>query len=125
MRYSVYREAFFSAAHHLRNYNGKCENIHGHNWRVRVYASSDSLDKDGFVLDFKVMDKIINNVIERLDHMDINCITPFDVKNPTAENIAEHIFNESQKEVKKIRENLYISGVHVWESDKSCAIVEP
>ncbi len=124
MKHTVYREAFFSAAHHLRNYNGKCENIHGHNWRVRVSVSSGALDSDGFVIDFKLLDKIINMILDRLDHHDINEVSPFDKINPTAENISLFILEEADRSVKEIRNDLYVSQVDVWESEKSCASVE-
>ncbi len=123
MKYSVYRESFFSAAHHLRNYKGKCENVHGHNWRVRVYVSGP-LDKNGFVMDFKDLDKLIAAVADRLDHHDINAVAPFDTLNPTAEHIAAYIYKECETLLAAISANLIIDKVMVWESEKSCAIVE-
>ncbi len=124
MKYSVYRETFFSAAHHLRNYRGKCENVHGHNWRVRVFVSADCLDGDGFVVDFKTLDQVINEIADTLDHQDVNTIPPFDHLNPTAENIALYILTEADRMMRKLDERLLVSRVMVWESDKSCAIVE-
>jgi 6-pyruvoyltetrahydropterin/6-carboxytetrahydropterin synthase len=124
MTYTVYRESFFSAAHHLRNYHGKCENLHGHNWKVRVYVSREQVDSNGFVLDFKELTRILNDILERLDHQDINAVPPFDRLNPTAENLAAYVHEESQKLVAEVDANLTVSKVMVWESDKSCAIVE-
>jgi 6-pyruvoyltetrahydropterin/6-carboxytetrahydropterin synthase len=124
MTYTVYREMFFSAAHHLRNYHGKCENLHGHNWKVRVYVSRDRLDANGFVLDFKDLSRILTDILEVLDHQDVNVIPPFDRLNPTAENLAAYLLNQAEQQVKAIDDSLTISKVMVWESDKSCAIVE-
>jgi 6-pyruvoyltetrahydropterin/6-carboxytetrahydropterin synthase len=124
MTYTVYRESFFSAAHHLRNYHGKCENLHGHNWKVRVYVSREQVDSNGFVLDFKELTRILNDILERLDHQDINAVPPFDRLNPTAENLAAYVHEESQKLVAEVDATLTVSKVMVWESDKSCAIVE-
>lgn len=124
MKFTVYRECFFSSAHHLRNYNGKCENIHGHNWRVRVYVSKDNLDDDGFVIDFKALDKIINETADILDHQDINSLAPFDKLNPTAENIALYFYEKCGKLIKDFDPQLSVGRVMIWESEKSCAIVE-
>lgn len=122
MKFTVYREIFFSSAHRLRNYNGKCENLHGHNWRVRLYVSTEELDETGFVVDFKVLDKILKDVTDILDHQNINELPFFTETNPTAENIAKFIFDESQKMINDSRVKL--SKVSVWESEKSCATVE-
>jgi 6-pyruvoyltetrahydropterin/6-carboxytetrahydropterin synthase len=124
MTYTVYRETFFSAAHHLRNYRGKCENLHGHNWKVRVYVSREQVDANGFVLDFKELTRILDVILERLDHQDINAVPPFDRLNPTAENLAAYVHDEAQKLVTEVDATLTVSKVMVWESDKSCAIVE-
>ena len=122
MIFTVYREIFFSSAHRLRNYNGKCENLHGHNWRVRLYVSAKELDETGFVVDFKEMDKILKDVTDKLDHQNINELPFFQEINPTAENIAFFIFNESKKLIDNDR--VTVSKVSVWESEKSCATVE-
>ncbi len=123
MKYTVSKESWFSAAHHLRNYNGKCENMHGHNWKVKVSVSSETLSEEGFVIDFKILKKLMNNILDKLDHYDINTVKPFDTINPTAENIASFIMEEMEKEVIKTRDDLYISKVEVWESEGSCAEV--
>ncbi len=124
MKYTVFREKFFSAAHRLREYAGKCENLHGHNWRVRLYVSREALDKTGFVADFKVLDKVLKKVLDSLDHRDINALPYFEKVNPTAENIGVYIFNFAQKEFDKIDNELRVVKVSVWESEKSCAIIE-
>jgi len=122
MTFTVYREIFFSSAHRLRNYNGKCENLHGHNWRVRLCISAKELDGTGFVMDFKEMDSILKTITDELDHKNINEIPEFTETNPTAENIAFHIFKKAEKFVNDDR--ISVSKVSVWESDKSCATVE-
>lgn len=124
MKFEVYREIQFSSAHRLRNYCGKCENIHGHNWRVRLYMKRDSLDKTGFVMDFKEIDIILKKITDILDHRDLNSLNEFAEINPTAENIAVFIFNSAQKEIKKVDNSVEVSKVYVWESEKSCACIE-
>ncbi len=122
MSYVIYREIFFSSAHNLRNYNGKCENMHGHNWRVRLYLKRDVLDETGFVMDFKEVDRILKKITDKLDHRNLNCVKPFDAINPTAENIARYIFDDAVKEVSRISEDIKVDKTMVWESEKSCAI---
>ncbi|MBP5590508.1 6-carboxytetrahydropterin synthase QueD [bacterium] len=124
MKLEVYREVQFSSAHRLRNYHGKCENLHGHNWRVRLFVTRAQLDETGFVMDFKVLDAVLKGIMELLDHKDLNSLEEFSVVNPTAENIALLIFRLAEKEISAIDKNVSVSKVCVWESDKSCAIVE-
>lgn len=124
MKFEVYREMFFSSAHRLRDYCGKCENIHGHNWKVRLYVTRNELDKTGFVMDFKDIDRVLKKVTDFLDHRDLNDLPQFQTVNPTAENIAQFIFTESSKEITAFDSAISVSKVCVWESEKSCAIVE-
>ena len=124
MKLEVYREVQFSSAHRLRNYHGKCENMHGHNWRVRLFVTRENLDETGFVMDFKVLDAVLKDIMELLDHKDLNSLEEFQTVNPTAENIALLIFRLAEKEISAIDKEVKVSKVSVWESDKSCAIVE-
>lgn len=124
MSYVVYREAQFSAAHRLRNYHGTCENVHGHNWRVRLYVSRPALTSEGFVMDFKEIDAILAEVLKPLDHHDLNAVPPFDTINPTAEHLAHYLFEEAKRVVSQRDPSCTVVRVMVWESDKSCAIVE-
>ena len=124
MRFEVYREIFFSSAHRLRDYCGKCENIHGHNWKVRLYITRSSLDKTGFVMDFKDIDRVLKKVTDILDHKDLNELPEFAEINPTAENIARFIFEKAVEEIKDIDHEASVAKVLVWESERSCAIVE-
>jgi len=109
----------FSSAHNLRGYNGKCEEIHGHNFKVSVTVSGEKLDDIGLVIDFKILKEKANKIISRLDHKYLNNLSEFTKINPSSENIAKYIFKEMDKELKG--ENAKIKRVVVWESDSSCA----
>ena len=87
--FEVTVEDTFAAGHYLRNYKGKCENPHGHNYKIRVTLAGAELDKAGLLLDFKDLREVMRHVIERLDHQMINEIEPFTVINPSAENLGE------------------------------------
>ena len=123
MKLEVYREVQFSSAHRLRNYHGKCENLHGHNWRVRLFVTRENLDATGFVMDFKVLDAVLKEIMELLDHKDLNSLKEFETVNPTAENIAILVFKLAEEKIAAIDKEVRVSKVCVWESDKSCAIV--
>lgn len=83
----------FSAAHALRNYQGKCEHIHGHNFSVEAVVEGDSLLPDTeFLLDFSVLKKLLKQVLDSLDHKDLNTTPPFDRINPSSENLSRHIY---------------------------------
>ena len=124
MKLEVYREVQFSSAHRLRNYHGKCENLHGHNWRVRLFVTRAGLDDTGFVMDFKVLDAVLKEIMEILDHKDLNSLKEFETINPTAENIAILVFKLAEEKIAHLDEAVKVSKVCVWESDKSCAIAE-
>ena len=110
----------FSSAHFLKNYNGKCENLHGHNWKVRVCLCGTKLDEIGMLVDFTDMKAHLDKIMAKLDHKFLNETAPFDKINPTAENIATFIFNEM-----KIfeTEDIKVCEVEVWESETSSAVV--
>jgi len=109
----------FSAAHRLRNYQGKCEHLHGHNYRVHVTARAASVGEDGMVMDFGDLKRATNVVLERFDHSYLNEIKPFDQMEPSAENVAAHLFHEIGRELNDKSEMLH--SVSVWESDTSRA----
>lgn len=113
--YKIKIEGDFSSAHNLRGYKGKCEELHGHNWRVELVVSSGKLDNIGMVMDFKSLKEKLNNLLEKLDHKYLNNIAPFKKINPTSENIAKYIYDNLKKKIP----GLY--SVTVWESDKACA----
>lgn len=108
----------FSAAHQLRNYRGRCENLHGHNWKVEVSIHTKELDKIGMVIDFKKLKDKTRMVLDRLDHIYLNELPYFKKNNPTSENIARYIYD-------KLSQGLRFNGqglrVKVWETDTSCA----
>ena len=98
--YEVTVEAHFSSGHYLREYYGKCENPHGHNYRVLVTLAGAELESNGLLLDFKVLKDILKPVVGYLDHQMINDLPPFDVVNPSAENLAKYFFDETDARLK-------------------------
>lgn len=112
-------EMGFSSAHFLRNYRGKCENLHGHNYRVEVYVRGQRLDNAGMLVDFKDLKAATRRVVDYLDHRNINELPPFDEElNPSAENLAEYFLSEVGREINNDRVQVY--KVRVWETD-TCA----
>ena len=117
--YELMVHAQFSSAHSLRGYQGKCEALHGHNWKVEIQITAETLDKLGMVIDFKVLKQNLHHIIQRLDHKHLNDIPPFDSLNPSSENIAFYIFQELKKSLTP--ERITLAKVTVWESDDSSA----
>ncbi|MDD5098084.1 MAG: 6-carboxytetrahydropterin synthase QueD [Candidatus Omnitrophica bacterium] len=113
--YKIKIEGDFSSAHNLRGYKGKCEELHGHNWKVEVVVAAAGLDKIGMVMDFKCLKEKLYEILDSLDHKYLNNISYFKKVNPTSENIAKYIYDLLKKEVT----GLY--SVTVWESDKASA----
>lgn len=113
--YTVEVFSSFSSAHKLRGYKGKCENIHGHNWKVGVNVSSNGLSEIGIVVDFKEMKKLLKEVLQELDHKDLNDIEYFKKVNPTSENLAKYVYDELKKK------GLAVASISVWEADDSKA----
>jgi len=120
MKYKISVTKYFSAAHNLRNFKGKCEKLHGHNWQVRVYAGGNKLNRTGMLIDFSQLKAILDLILSRLDHAYLNEIAPFNKINPTAENIAGYIFDAVKK---RTGSAATITEVEVWESESSCASV--
>jgi 6-pyruvoyltetrahydropterin/6-carboxytetrahydropterin synthase len=123
--YEVSVDEQFAAAHNLRNYKGKCENLHGHNYRVRITLTGPQLDDVGLLYDFVHLKQVIQGVIRALDHKYLNELKPFDVLNPSAENIAKHIYDESSKQMHQTPNGAGISSITVWESDVTAATYRP
>lgn len=113
--FEVKIETHFSSAHHLLNYKGKCENPHGHNWKVEVYARGTELDKSNILIDFKVLKKEVNEIVDYLDHKDLNELEEFKGKSPSSEFIAKFIYQEAKKKIQQV------SRVDVWETPTSRA----
>ena len=105
----------FSSAHFLRQYEGKCQHLHGHNWKLEVFVASTELNGSGMVADFGELKKQLKIVLAHLDHVCLNEIDFFKDNNPTAENIAKYIYDEFSKVI----EPLKVSKVRVWETDNN------
>jgi len=118
--YELMIETSFASAHQLRGYKGKCENLHGHNWKVQVYVLAERLNELDIAIDFHDLKKITNDIVSQLDHKCLNNISPFTEKNPSSENIAKWVFY-SLKERLSIYPNVAVSSVVVWESDTASA----
>jgi len=112
--YKTFIETHFSAAHQLHGYPGHCGKLHGHTWKVRVEIETKQIDKIGISMDFKVLKQKTETILNRLDHNNINEISPFDLQNPTAENLSRYIFEELQK---TLPPHIRMSQVIVWESE--------
>lgn len=113
----------FSSAHWLRNYVGKCADLHGHNYRVEVYVRGHQLDKADMLADFAEIKAATRRLVDYLDHKNINDLPPFDKEmNPTAERLAEYFLTEVGREINDNRVQVY--KVRVWETDTCCASFE-
>lgn len=119
--YEVRVEADFAAAHFLRDYHGKCERLHGHNYLVRAYAKGQELDKGGMLLDFSVFKSSLRSVCALLDHTNLNDIAAFE-QNPSAERIAKYIFDALAKNLASLGiDGAVLSAVDVFETPLSRA----
>lgn len=110
-------EDSFDAAHALRGYQGPCENLHGHTWKVQVFLQGDKLNKIGILVDFRDIKKALKEVVSRFDHCNLNDLPEFKVENASSENIARIIF-ENLRTYEPIG---LLTKVTVWESPTSCA----
>jgi 6-pyruvoyltetrahydropterin/6-carboxytetrahydropterin synthase len=117
--YEVSVESHFSAAHSLREYGGKCESLHGHNWKVQVRLRSERLNNLGMVVDFQELKGMLKEVLKELDHKLLNDLDYFKETNPTSENIAKYIFDRLNKPQPGLKAE--IKGVTVWETENSSA----
>jgi 6-pyruvoyltetrahydropterin/6-carboxytetrahydropterin synthase len=120
--YEVTVEAGFSSGHYLRNYRGKCENPHGHNYRVLVTLAGVELDATGLVLDFKILKNLLRPVVEYLDHKMINELPPFTELNPSAENLAKYFYDETSRQLHEITAGrVRVKDCTLFETDTSFA----
>jgi 6-pyruvoyltetrahydropterin/6-carboxytetrahydropterin synthase len=120
--YEVTVEDSFAAGHYLRNYKGKCENPHGHNYKVRVTLRGAELDKAGLLLDFKDLKEVMKGVIDRLDHQMLNDIEPFVLLNPSAENIAKYFYDQTNERLRSVTGGrVNVKDVTIWETDTTTA----
>ena len=113
--FDIFIKTHFAGAHHLRDYPGDCEKPHGHNWKVKVTVRATDLDKYGMGIDFKVLKKIVNVAVDKLDHRDLNTLPYFQDRNPSSEHIARFIYDEVKPELKSDSYSLY--SVTVLETD--------
>lgn len=125
--FEVSVELTFAAGHSLREYKGKCENVHGHNYRIRITAEAPRLNKTGLVVDFVELKRQARTVADRLDHQFINDLEPFTVINPSAENMSKYFYDELMKTFPGDNGSgpVRISEVIVWETDTSIARYRP
>lgn len=108
----------FAAAHQLKMVSKKCENLHGHNWKVEVHVDGENLNQAGVLVDFGVIKKYLSAIMEKLDHKHLNELDYFR-GNPSSENIAYFIAHELQAEITE--PGVKVSRVRVWESEDACA----
>ena len=113
--YDIFVNSHFSSGHHLRDYPGSCEVPHGHNWKVTVTVRAHELDQIGMGIDFKVLKKHVYQVIDELDHRNLNEMEAFAEVNPSSEHIAKFIFTRLQEPLTHQRYRLY--SVSVFETD--------
>ncbi len=113
--YELMVETQFSAAHQLRGYKGKCENLHGHNWRIQVVITAEKLNDIGLAMDFHELKKMTNELISTLDHSVLNEVFPFTEINPSSENIAKWMYDSIKKKLNN--NNIAVASVTVWEAE--------
>jgi 6-pyruvoyltetrahydropterin/6-carboxytetrahydropterin synthase len=115
-------EAGFSSGHYLRNYRGKCENPHGHNYRVLVTLAGAELDETGLLLDFKVLKTLLRPVVDYLDHQMINDLPPFTELNPSAENLARYFYQQTSLQLDQLTAGrVRVKDCTLFETDASFA----
>jgi 6-pyruvoyltetrahydropterin/6-carboxytetrahydropterin synthase len=117
--YKIKVLSHFSGAHRLRYLHGKCEELHGHNWKVEVSVVSNRLNKEGVVIDFKILKQKVEKVLVSFDHTYLNDHPYFSGREPSSENIAKYIFDRLKKELKG--HHAILKEVTAWESETSCA----
>ena len=117
--YRLMIKTSFAAAHNLINYQGDCENLHGHNWRVEVVVAAKELDKAGLGIDFKILKKQTNSLLDELDHKYLNDLTPFKNNSPSSENISRYLFERLSETLNN--ENITVEKINGWESESACA----
>ena len=120
--YEVTVEAGFSSGHYLRNYHGRCENPHGHNYKVRVRLVGEALDATGLLLDFKQLKQVMRPVIDRIDHQMLNDLDPFTTLNPSAENIAHYFYEQTNDQLREMTAGrVRVKDCTIWETDTTSA----
>ncbi len=118
-------EETFAAGHALRGYKGKCENVHGHNYKVRVVLTGEQLDHVGLVYDFVELKKRMDEVIRGIDHKFLNDLPPFTELNPSAENIAKYFYDELSRRLAAGPNGARLREVTIFETDTTTATYRP
>ena len=121
--HTIFKDFTFAAAHAIRGHTRGCQNLHGHNYRVRVHLAAGELDALGMVLDFSDLKAMMQEIVGPFDHRVINDIPPFDERNTTAELISQHVYEEIERRLAE-QERVRVVRVEVWETDTSCAAYE-
>jgi 6-pyruvoyltetrahydropterin/6-carboxytetrahydropterin synthase len=124
--HTIFKDFTFSAAHAIRGHTRGCENLHGHNYRVRVHLAAERLDELGMVLDFADVKAMMQEILGPFDHRVINDIPPFDERNTTAELVSLYVYDEVERRLGGLNEpgRVRVARVEVWENDTACAIYE-
>jgi 6-pyruvoyltetrahydropterin/6-carboxytetrahydropterin synthase len=117
--YTIAVLSHFSGAHRLRYLHGKCEGLHGHNWKVEVSVAARQLNKEGVVIDFQLLKKKLEKILKSLDHTFLNDLPYFSKREPSSENIAKYIFDRLKVELKG--HPAVLKEVTAWESETSSA----
>jgi 6-pyruvoyltetrahydropterin/6-carboxytetrahydropterin synthase len=115
----------FSSGHALRGYQGKCENVHGHNYKVRVTLEGPQLDSIGLLCDFTHLKRVIRDIAGGVDHKFLNDLAPFDVINPSAENLAKYFYEETSRQMNAMPGGSRITRVTIWETETTSATYRP
>ena len=133
--YQVSVEEEFAAGHALRGYRGKCENPHGHNYKIRITVEGKALNKIGLLIDFVDLKSAMHDTSRKLDHVFMNDVEPFKTANPSAENIAKYLYDEVTRGLKEVtgasasaadaKNAPQITSVTVWETDITSATYHP
>ena len=118
-------EETFSSGHALRGYKGKCENVHGHNYRVQVSVEGPQLDEIGLLMDFSHVKKALREIIAGVDHQFLNDLEPFKTVNPSAENMAKFFYEQMSARLKEMPAGARLVEAVVWETDTACAVYRP
>ncbi|MBI5789318.1 MAG: 6-carboxytetrahydropterin synthase QueD [Candidatus Schekmanbacteria bacterium] len=117
--YELTVESTFAAAHQLNNYDGACEALHGHNWRVQIIVQTEKLNDIGLAIDFKTLKQALKNHLGQLDHTYLNQLPPFTEQNPSSENIACRLYQQLSRD--SALQGVKLDRVIVWESENACA----
>jgi 6-pyruvoyltetrahydropterin/6-carboxytetrahydropterin synthase len=121
--FEISAEYTFAAGHALRGYKGKCENVHGHNYKIQVTVAGEKLNSIGLLMDFVDLRAAIKSLVDRLDHRFLNDLPPFDQLNPSAENLAKYFYDGLEPQVRE--QGNRVSAVKVWETDTTSATFCP